>query len=74
MFGSSQGVLGLNREAAPEDEGYEGNARTHQQYEVLNALPKERGHNRANHCLRYSSKIEEWYWNSLSLKFNNLVF
>ena len=40
MLGSSQGVLGLNGEAAPEDEGYEGNARTHQQYEVLNALTK----------------------------------
>ena len=40
MLRSSQGVLGLNREAAPEDEGYEGHARTHQQYEVLNALSK----------------------------------
>merc|ERR1712080_564103 len=37
VLGSSQGILGLNREAAPEDEGDEGDARTHQQYEVLDA-------------------------------------
>ena len=42
MLRSSQGVLWLNGKAAPEDEGDEGHARSHQQDEVLDALP-ERG-------------------------------
>ena len=42
MLRSSQGILWLNGKAAPEDEGDEGHASSHQQDEVLDALP-ERG-------------------------------
>ena len=42
MLWSSQGIFRLDGEAAPENEGYEGHARSHQQDEVLDALP-ERG-------------------------------
>ena len=57
VLGSSQGVLGLNREAAPEDEGYEGDACTHQQYEVLNALTKRIRQNRSLHKVLLHQKI-----------------
>ena len=41
MLWSSQGIFRLDGEAAPENEGYEGHARSHQQYEVLNALERK---------------------------------
>ena len=38
VLGAAEGVLGLDGEAAPEDEGDEGHARPHQQDEVFYTL------------------------------------